>query len=684
MKPKVFPESTNGFHPANLADVLCAPRVIGLYGIPGAGKTFLLDQLKEELGQELFEYYEGSDVIQSMVPGGLDAFHELAEVTKTHFRQRAIDSIKYKCAQSGKTGIVTGHFMFWSEGAEAGMRVYTQNDLNTYTHVLYINTPPEVMAQRCMRDSKKDRLSLSLQHLRRWQEAEIEELRGLCRHHNILFSTVYPNLIDKLSELILDFQRHSEDYNLSIAEQYLDEAISPEYDKLETVLFMDADKTLTAKDTGALFWGKLTQPEDEDNPLRALFSSQLGYSYTAFRQAMLIYEETTNDSEFNVLCEDVALQTAVYPEFVTLLRLVGRYSHICPVIVTCGLRCIWEKIMIKEGLSTTVKILGGGRIADKFVVTPSVKRAMATRVQSIHEAYTWAFGDSPLDLPMMAVANEAIVVVGEEQFRSKSMDRELLAAIDKDGLRARQALLPSNCPLRLDTAKLPVVDLTGDGLVKLVVQHRNPPGGLQIVHATCSNAARLLTTPMRDAAISGPDLRDAHFETGAFLARKYVSELIGLEELTMCHVQAYNTTGHRLLGEKRTLIVALMRGGGPMALGVSKVFKEAMFLHASQPDDVKRHHLKGIVTVILVDSVINNGDTIVKFVQSIRRLHAAICIVVVAGVVQDQAVSGCSPIRALARSSQLTIVALRVSANKYTGRGNTDTGNRLFNTPHLP
>lgn len=106
-------------------------------------------------------------------------------------------------------------------------------------------------------------------------------------------------------------------------------------------------------------------------------------------------------------------------------------------------------------------------------------------------------------------------------------------------------------------------------------------------------------------------------------------------------------------------------------------------MHAKEPKDIKRHHLEDNVTVILVDSVINNGNTVVKFVDSIRAIHAMIRIFVVAGVVQDKAVSGCGPLKALARTAELTVVALRLSKNKYTGSGGTDTGNRLFNTAYL-
>lgn len=81
-------------------------------------------------------------------------------------------------------------------------------------------------------------------------------------------------------------------------------------------------------------------------------------------------------------------------------------------------------------------------------------------------------------------------------------------------------------------------------------------------------------------------------------------------------------------------------------------------------------------TIILVDSVMNSSKTILQFVKHVRKLHATIHIVIVAGVVQSQSVCGRSPIRMFAHDAKLTIVALRFSENKFTG-------NRLFNTVHL-
>jgi uracil phosphoribosyltransferase/adenylate kinase/phosphoserine phosphatase len=663
--------------------------VVGLYGVPGSGKTFLLDQLKQELGKECFAFFEGSKMISTVVPGGLNAFQKLDEQEKVYWRQLAIDTIGKKCADSGQVAVVAGHFMFWPEEEEAGLPVYTQNDLHTFTHIIYLDIPAEIVMQRRLDDTERSRPSSSIIHLRKWQQAEKTQLRRLCRHHDILFSLVsqHSMLLNKVLTLLRDFGHHTETYNLSQAESRLDEAIIASQGQLETVLVMDADRTLAAEDTGALFWERVSssrRPGDEDCPLKTLFSSPLGYSYTAFRQATLLYEEAADDQEFDTLCQDVASVVTMHPEFVSLLRLVAEQKHVGAVIVSCGLRRVWDKVLEREGLSKTVKVIGGGRIADGFIVTAAVKAALVARLRDAHKMYVWAFGDSLLDLEMLSKADQAIVVVGEEQTRSKAMNAALMNAIDNDGLRARQALLPSNASPRLDTTKLPLIQLTEHEFVDSVLCRRSRHAGTQVLHATDRNAAKLLMTPMRDAQVAGPVLREAHGRVGWYLATEFLGDVIGIEEYPIPHVQGHYTSGHRLLHEQQTSIVALMRGGEAMALGVNEAFQFAMFVHASHPDDIMLHHLQGQRTVVLVDSVVNSGKTVVQFVQHVRNLHATIRIVIVAGVAQAQSVSGGSLAQELARDAKLSLVALRLSDNKFTGRGATDTGNRLFNTTHLP
>ncbi len=166
---------------------------------------------------------------------------------------------------------------------------------------------------------------------------------------------------------------------------------------------MDTDRTLAAEDTGALFWKRLSNSrplEYEAFTLNALFGSPLGYSYTAFRQAVLLYEETATDQEFDAFCEDVALAVIIHPEFVSLLQLVAEQKHVRALVVTCGLRRVWNKVLEREGLSEKIEVIGGGRIADRFVVLAAVKGALVARLREAHHMYVWAFGDSPLDLDM--------------------------------------------------------------------------------------------------------------------------------------------------------------------------------------------------------------------------------------------------------------------------------------------
>jgi uracil phosphoribosyltransferase len=307
---------------------------------------------------------------------------------------------------------------------------------------------------------------------------------------------------------------------------------------------------------------------------------------------------------------------------------------------------------------------------------------------------TIAMGDSSLDLKMLRKAKEGIVVVGEPS--SGSMKGAVEGALEERKFTAKQVLLPPTARPLLDSKRLPIVSLTGKEFIASLFAFKQPEDGTQsqsftgipsitVIDTTEEPAAKVLTAPTRNNNISGPALRETHRKIGHHLAIQEVTKVIGLETYKIPHVQGGTTPGHRLLHEEQTLIVALMRGGEPMAFGVNDAFPSAMFLHADPPEDIKPEHLKGVITIILVDSVINDGNTIVKFVKAIRRQHATIRIVVVSGVTQRNAVKEeCLIAQKLTREEAigLKIVTLRISDNKFKGVGGIDTGNRLFNTTH--
>jgi hypothetical protein len=191
---------------------------------------------------------------------------------------------------------------------------------------------------------------------------------------------------------------------------------------------------------------------------------------------------------------------------------------------------------------------------------PFVKAAIVSCLRKFHHLYAWAFGDSPLDLSMLRKADQAIVLVIEEQNRSKTIDAELLKAIDNDGLSARQALLPSNVSPRLNTTRLPVVRLKNLKFVAskpskpsmllpmrsqqlAYCQHMHP---LRVLHATHRSSSKLLMTSMRNPMVSGPVLQDVHRRVGWYLATEFLTELIGVESYLITHVLGHTTASHRL------------------------------------------------------------------------------------------------------------------------------------------
>lgn len=419
------------------SEYVCTPKefnpcIIGLYGIPGSGKSHYLSKLQAHSSLEAacpFQFFESSSVIDALTPGGLAAFKELPGDQKLKFREKAICSINDECIAGETVGIVTGHAVFCDDKDDAEIFVVTPRDLEIYSHILYLRTDPEVIQQYRFNDWARGRDTVSLEHLEKWQKQEENMLRTLCRVHGIHFCVVSPGnnvesediFLSKLWTLISDLGVHNEHVNRSNAITRLEEAMDSDATRngrLKTMLVMDADKTLSPQDVGNMFWGKVpnagasTGPK---GPLKELFGGPGGHSYHSFRQATLLYEEAADVRAFDVACEDLASEVTLYPEFVSLLHQAAELDHIGAVVMTCGLRSVWEKVLEREGLSESVKVIGGGRIADGFVVTPGIKADLVAHIQGAYQVEVCAFGDSPLDLPMLLQADRAIVVVGDEE-----------------------------------------------------------------------------------------------------------------------------------------------------------------------------------------------------------------------------------------------------------------------------
>ncbi|EXJ56391.1 hypothetical protein A1O7_06734 [Cladophialophora yegresii CBS 114405] len=659
--------------------------VVGLYGISGSGKTFVLEALKRALGTDHI-LVEGSEVISKLVDGGLQGFHGLEENQKEAVRQLALQTIQADCLNDRKVGVVAGHFMLWLGAEGVGSSVWTQQDASTYTHIIYLSPPAETIHHRRCHDAAKPRPEVTIDKLRQWQSEEERQLRMTCYRSGIIYTSVREDspLAQVTSLLELFLHRGQESHRREVEKQ-LDHFIAPAAKNLVSALVLDADKTLSPADSGHLFWEHVHSQElfgTQGDYLKGIFGGPLGYTSAAFLQMALLYEELLTLNVFDDVCTDVAERISLYPDVAALLLRLRRDGKTGILIVTCGLRRVWERVLDRHGLLDSVKVIGSGPIRDAHVITGRVKANLVAHLQRYYHLHVAAVGDGVLDLEMFAQADRAVVIVGDQKTRSQRMEKELAAAITGGRVSASQALLSAARSPRLDTGVLPLIELNASEFDAHILRGLPFPL-LNTIDLTETRIAQILATPMRDSSNKGPALRNAHWQTGRYLAQTTLPNLLGVEEYMIRHVQGHNVSGHRIAQQNKALIVALMRGGEPMAMGISEVLPSASFLHAKKPEDVTGEILEGTSIVILADSVVNSGQTVADFIGHLTSLKPTMRIIVMAGVVQVEATARIEGLCTTRQSRRVDLVTLRVSHNKFPGRGGTDTGNRLFLTETL-
>ncbi|KAI6308988.1 hypothetical protein MCOR29_009064 [Pyricularia oryzae] len=394
-------------------------------------------------------YYEGSEVIDSVVDGGLAAFKKLPHGDKQRHRASAVGQIGRDACHNGKSALVTGHFILPNDGIDGGLQeLYTEADLETFTHIVYLKVPAEDIRKRCAADVQRKRALFPAEEMSKWHYAEVERLFHLC----------------------LDRYRLRNYLAMSMASMTFS---NTQLERCSNILVFDADRTFAPQDSGTAM----------------VFGGPLSYTHRVFQQVSVLLEsfECFNETSDSI-CDAVTNKIIVYPEITNILSRAARDPR----------------------------------------------------------------------YPMEAF-------------------------------------------------EVPI-------------------------YIAPSTAAKLLASPMRDASIEGLTLQDARVQTGRFLATQVVTEVICLEKHTIPHLQGQNTSGYRFKNEKRKLIVAIMRGGEPMAKGVYKTFPLARYAFAKSPQNIAWRDVADMANILLVDSVINTGKSMIDFVENIRTISFKAKILFVAGI----------------------------------------------------
>lgn len=149
-------------------------------------------------------------------------------------------------------------------------------------------------------------------------------------------------------------------------------------------------------------------------------------------------------------------------------------------------------------------------------------------------------------------------------------------------------------------------------------------------------------------------------------------------KLAAAHLRLGEKLGKRIaqvFPEKNTAILVLERGGRFFGDGIYMGFGGTFYAMNPKKDDIPDIDAE---RVIIVDSVINKGKSIMNMIESIKSNNSNIDVVIAANVIQNDAVE---------LFTDYLVFATRLSKNsfvgknqaKQTGKTGPDTADRLFN-----
>jgi len=337
---------------------------IGLYGMPTAGKSYILDRI------DFIEVVKGSKLLREMDP----QFDTRDGVGRDDSRKKLAQKLMEK-----QTFIMDGHYSFGDEIA------FTEDDGKMYDVIIYLYIAPEILEER-MEASDRNRKYLKYD-ISEWQSREIEALREYCHSNDKDFYVIDnppENYFDDITGIISFIHEIVDGYScLAYAWQCVKTILMKS--KSDSVLLLDGDKTLTVEDTSSKVFSYKTHLYD-------------GNFYTGF-QAWKQSEEF-KQYEFDNLTEiPVELNKSVKAA-------LTQDSY----ILTSGHERVWGFISSALGID----YFNGTEMSaeTKYFVTKGLQKA---------GKYVVAYGDGMNDYYMLKQADEGYLVTKQDGTISRSL-----------------------------------------------------------------------------------------------------------------------------------------------------------------------------------------------------------------------------------------------------------------------
>lgn len=345
---------------------------IGLYGMPTAGKTFIMDQI------DFLDVLVGSRLLREHAPD----FDKRDEAGRELARKEVANICKRK-----EGFVMDGHYAFGDETA------FTDEEGEMYDRYLYLYINPEFIEQR-MGDSTKNQKYLKYD-VSEWQCREIEGLRSYCHQNNKDFYILdcppineYVNAGDAIQFLRDITEGYSNvEFARTIVASILQDAAS------DVITLVDGDKTLIEEDSSNFVFGYTTH----------LFDGNFYSGFQSWKQ----YREFMN---YDIQLHD---NFGVHRNHKLPLEFKGD-----AYILSSGNSMVWERLAKQMGM---IAFSGNQMSAETKYFVAKFLRENGKRVI--------AYGDSMSDLYMLKEADEGYLVSKKNGQISRSLKNMDLGGI---------------------------------------------------------------------------------------------------------------------------------------------------------------------------------------------------------------------------------------------------------------
>ena len=337
---------------------------IGLYGMPTAGKTYILDKL------DFIEVIVGSKLLRDYDP----EFDNRDEAGREQDRKDVARLMMEK-----DTFIMDGHYAFGNEIA------FTEDEGMMYEIYLYLYVNPEVLSQR-MKSSEKNQKYLKYD-IEAWQNNEINGLREYCHRHNKDFYVIDnpPHNTNEDVDRVVNFIREIVNgYScVSYAKRCADDIIQKS--NSNEIVLLDGDKTLTIEDSSRAVFDYSTN----------LYDGNFYTGYQAWKQNREFQQYGSKDlTEMPVRLNRKIMSALTSDSY----------------ILTSGHEKVWRFISNQLGLTFYCGIEMSAET--KLYITKLLQDA---------GKYVVAYGDGMNDYYMLKQADEGYLIAKEDGSLSRSL-----------------------------------------------------------------------------------------------------------------------------------------------------------------------------------------------------------------------------------------------------------------------